>query len=582
MIQTRRYDNVIGHEQIRILFEQSRFVFMGIVFVMLVVLLFMWERADRDLLLGWATANLGLTIARVVMVRRFHRLKPQGRRIVAWGLLFALTSTLSGLLWGSIAVFLMQPDQYDSVLLITLVLAGMSAGALVPLSSFLPAYVGFSSMAMLPLALVMFLSDTNVLLYAGYLVLAFLGVNLGYAVNVNRNLAASIRLRFENLHLLEDLRAEKERAEKANTDKSRFLAATSHDLRQPLHAMDLYLGALENLLSDEDQLALLGKSRTASSALNGLLTALMDISRLDAGEVSINREVVNIRSLLENIAEEFAELAGKARIVISVEAPALLADSDPVMLNRLLRNLISNACKHSEASRITLRAEERGEAVELTIRDDGKGIPFAEQEKVFSEFYQLNNPERDRNKGLGLGLAIVRRLADLLQHDLTLLSKPGEGCCFRVCLPGILDRHGNMETAEQKTVVADISGLFVILIEDEAGVRDAMRVLLRQWGCELLVVDGVESLQEALQAAAYPQPDLVISDYRLRRNTTGLQAVEAVHGHFSAAVPAIIISGDTGEKVESRVQAAGHALLHKPVPAALLRQAIASSAVVEA
>ncbi len=578
---TERYDNAISREQIRILFEQSRFVFLGIVFVMFVVLFFMWERADRELLLGWIAVNLVLTLARAGMVRRFHKVDPQGRQVVAWGLLFAMTSTLSGLLWGSIAVILMQPDQYDSVLLITLVLAGMTAGALVPLSSFMPAYVGFSTLAMLPLALVMFMSHSNVLLYAGYLVLAFLGVNLGYAVNVNRNLAASIRLRFENLHLLENLRAEKERAEQANTDKSRFLAATSHDLRQPLHAMDLYLGALANLLTREEQHTLLEKSRAASSALNSLLSALMDMSRLDAGEVSINREAVNIRLLLENIAEEFAEQAGKENISMTVEAPGLLVDTDPLMLSRLLRNLISNACKHSQASRICMQAESRGETVVLMIQDDGKGIPFDEQEKVFSEFYQLNNPERDRNKGLGLGLAIVRRLAALLQHDLDLASTPGEGCCFRLSLPGILDRHGNAETDDPEALIADISGLFVILIEDEAGVRDAMRVLLRQWGCELLAVDGVESLREALHSAKYPTPDLVISDYRLRQNSNGLQAVKQVHEYFSASIPAIIISGDTAEGVERSVQAAGHVLLHKPVPAATLRHAIACSAVVQ-
>lgn len=283
----RRFDTPIHHEQIRALYQQSPFLFLGILGVMAIVVVFFWGRADHQILLLWLAANLLLTFSRAVLVVLFRRVQPQGQALVKWGLVFVVSATLSGMLWGMIVFLFMNPDDVMSVLLVVLVLTGMSSGSQLALSTFLPAFFGFGLPALLPLAVVLIYQPEGVFTLIGYLTIVFIAVNMGFSFIINRNVSESIRLRFENLHLLEGLRQQKNLAEKANADKSRFLAATSHDLRQPLHAMDLYLGALKNLLTSDEQTELLSKGQQSSAALSGLLTALMDISRLDSGDVVV-------------------------------------------------------------------------------------------------------------------------------------------------------------------------------------------------------------------------------------------------------------------------------------------------------
>ncbi len=569
----RRFDTPIHHEQIRALYQQSPFLFLGILGVMAIVVVFFWERADHQLLLLWLAANLLLTFSRAVLVVLFRRVQPQGQVLVKWGLVFVVSATISGALWGMIAVLFMNPDDVMSVLLVVLVLTGMSSGSQLALSTFLPAFFGFGLPALLPLAAVLIYQPEGVFTLIGYLTIVFIAVNMGFSFIINRNVSESIRLRFENLHLLEGLRQQKNLAEKANADKSRFLAATSHDLRQPLHAMDLYLGALKNLLTSDEQTELLSKGQQSSAALSGLLTALMDISRLDSGDVVVDKKVFNVTALMQSICDEYKVPASQQNIKLQVQAPVFWVDSDPVMLGRILRNLVNNACTHSDAKNIFLKAEKIKDQVLVSVCDDGKGIPQAQQQHVFSEFYQLNNPERDRDKGLGLGLAIVKRMSSLLQHDLQLESVEGEGSCFKLCLPlaeGELSPATSISNSQEK----DISGLFIILVDDEAEIRNAMRVLLLQWGCELLVADDLQSLQQELAKLKYPKPDVLLCDYRLRENQTGLGVVDAMRKYFDAELPALIISGDTDKAIEQKVLNRGCVILHKPVQPKTLQEAI--------
>jgi len=571
-----KFNTPIHHEQIRVLYRQSPFLFLGVLSVMVVVTVFFWDRAEASILIGWLTLNLLLTFARIILVKSFYRVKPEGEKLVKWGLVFVLLATFSGILWGMIALLFMSPDDIESVFLISIVLTGMFSASLVALSIFLPAFWGFGLPALVPLTIIMLTQSEAVYVLIGYLVVAFLVANLGFSFFVNRNVMESIRLRFENLHLLKDLRKQKNIAEKANKDKSRFLVATSHDLRQPLHALDLYLGALKNLLSSDEQIQLLEKGQQSSLALSELLTALMDISRLDAGDIVVNRFVFDVAALMQKISEEYQGQAAQCGIVINVQQQlegAVLVDSDPLMLGRMMRNLVNNACRHSAAKTIVLKVEKKSQQILISVCDDGNGIPLAAQQHIFSEFYQLNNPERDRSKGLGLGLATVKRLADLLQHDVQLESKEGEGSCFRLSLPCVENAAVTVSRADELQQM-DIAGLFIILIDDEKEIRNAMRTLLQQWGCELIVADSLQSLQAELKTIQYPQPDVMLCDYRLREAQTGLDVVAAIRGYFNAPLPAIIISGDTDKVIAEKVIGSGCQILHKPIQPDVLRQEI--------
>ncbi len=568
-----KFDTPIHHEQIRALYQQSPFVLFSVLAVTFIVAIFFWEQVDHQLLISWVVVNLSLTFARVVLVKSFQRVNPQGSTLVKWGLLFSFSSLLSGVIWGQIAVLFMDTGDLINTLFSVLVIIGMASGSQVSLSTFLPAYFGFGVPTLLPLAVVLFNQPENTFVLIGYMAMVFIIASLAFSLIMNRNVSESIRLRFENLDLLESLELQKDIAEKANTDKSRFLAATSHDLRQPLHAMDLYLGALKNILSEQEQVELLNKGLQSSAALGELLAALMDVSRLDAGDVVVDFSVVNLDSLLQTICDEYQEKASCQKMVLEFKPSKLLVESDELMLGRMLRNLVNNACTHSAGTHILLKAEKSGERVCLTVFDNGKGIPKSQQQQVFSEFYQLNNPERDRNKGLGLGLAIVKRLATLLHHDLQLESAAGEGCSFKLCLPfiGVAD---NAVIDAVDTTSLDVSGLFVILVDDEADIRNAMRTLLLQWGCELLVADSLQSLQRELAEINYPQPDVLLCDYRLRENKNGLEVVVAMRQYFNEELPAVIISGDTDKAIEAEALEQGCDVLHKPIRPELLRTAI--------
>ena len=571
------FNTPIHHEQIRALYQQSPFLFLGILAVMTVVTVFFWGRVEAVYLVSWLVINLLLTLTRILLVKAFHQVKPEGITLVNWGLVFVLSATLSGILWGAIVPLFMDPDDIESVLLVSLVLTGMSSGSQVALSTFLPAFYGFGLPALLPLAITLLAQPNGIHVLIGYLVVAFIIVNLGFSFVINRNVSESIQLRFENLDLLRNLKLQKALAEKANTDKSRFLAATSHDLRQPLHAMDLYLGALQNLITDKEQSQLLAKGQQSSAVLNELLSALMDVSRLDAGDVTVNHKVFDIAELVQTICDEYQQQTNQQGMVLQVQASSLHVDSDTVMLGRMLRNLISNACFHSGASKITVKVEKVDWQVVISVCDDGKGIPFDEQQQVFSEFYQLENAERDRNKGLGLGLAIVRRLANLLGYDLQLESREGEGCCFRIVLPFVDDEiYQDVQTEYPEAL--DVSGLFVVLVDDEKAIRHAMRTLLLQWGCELIVADGLHSLQQELDMLDYPVPNVLLCDYRLRESQTGLDVVAAIRERFDENIPAVIISGDTDRLIEKSVFRQGCEMLYKPVQPEVLRAAIFKAA----
>ncbi len=568
-----KFDTPIHHEQIRALYKQSPFVFFSVLAVTFIVAIYFWNQVDRRVLISWVVINLIFTIARVVLVKSFHRVKPQGEALVKWGLIFSLSSVLSGIIWGTIAFLFMDTSDVINTLFTVLVLIGMASGSQVSLSTFLPAFFGFGLPTLLPLAVILFSQPENVFSLIGYRVLVFIMANLAFSLIMNRNVSESIQLRFENLDLLNNLELQKNIAEKANTEKSRFLAATSHDLRQPLHAMDLYLGALKNLLTEKEQFELLNKGLQSSAALSELLAALMDVSRLDAGDVAVNRAVVNIDLLMQAICDEYQEKANRQGMVIDCQSSKLQVDSDELMLGRMLRNLVNNACSHSAGSHIVLGAKKVDEQVVISVCDDGVGIAEPQQQQVFSEFYQLNNPERDRSKGLGLGLAIVKRLAGLLQHELKLESAAGEGCCFKLQLP-FIDMAENSVIDMEVAADLDVSGLFIIMVDDEADIRSAMRTLLLQWGCELLMADSLQSLQQELDKLPYPTPDMLLCDYRLRENQTGLDVVIAMRQYFKVKLPALIISGDTDKVIEEKTVEQGCEVLHKPVRPELLRSAI--------
>ena len=369
-----------------------------------------------------------------------------------------------------------------------------------------------------------------------------------------------------NLSLLEIARSQ---AEGEDARKLRLLAAASHDLRQPLNAMGLYAEHLAELHTDAPTQQLTQRLRESVGQLGRMLQSLLDFTRLTLpGQISVQRAPLELRSFLARLLHEHEGQAQGTELRLDCPEP-IWVTTDAALLERLLRNLLSNALRHADASVLLLSAyPAAGEQVEIRVRDDGRGLSAQEQALVFEEFRQLDNPGRLAERGLGLGLAIVQQLAQLLGHSLQLDSAPGEGSCFRLWLPANLAPPVDAEGAPAPS--NSLTGRVLVIEDDQAG-RDALAGLLQRWG---LSVQACADLSQAQQALASGPVDVLISDLRLGLAQDGLQVLELLREQAQHMLPALLM---TAEVTPALVERAAHAhipVLAKPVLPARLRQAL--------
>jgi signal transduction histidine kinase len=354
--------------------------------------------------------------------------------------------------------------------------------------------------------------------------LIFIGGMGGLGLRANRAFAQLVRLQIEAEELAEDLQRQKEIAERANLAKSNFLAAASHDLRQPVHALGLFVGALRGLALAKEALPLIDQIESSVNAMDGLFGVLLDVSRLDAGVVAVDRRAVAIRSILARVCADCAPGAEAKGVRLDWVGCSAVVDSDPVLLERIVRNLVSNAVRYTDRGRVLLGCRRAGGDLIVLVWDTGVGIPAGEQERIFQEYYQIGNAERDRAKGLGLGLAIVRRLTALLGAKLTLRSEPGKGSCFAIAVPLATGPASPSEPAERRLTRAP-SGRLIVVVDDEASIGEGMAKLLAGWGYDVVAErSGDEAI--ARLATRRTRPRLVICDYRLRGAENGLDLID--------------------------------------------------------
>ncbi|MFA5824606.1 MAG: ATP-binding protein [Gallionellaceae bacterium] len=369
-----------------------------------------------------------------------------------------------------------------------------------------------------------------------------------------------------------DIVAAQHQAEEANLAKSKFFAAASHDLRQPIHAQGLFLEVLSHTALTQQQCELLTNICAASEASAEMLNMLLDFSRVEAGVVEPQVQAFRLQTLFNKIEREFEPQADAHGLAYHSRETDLVVQSDPALIELVLRNLVSNAIRYTERGGLLVACRKRGSQAVLEVWDTGIGIEASQQSKVFCEFHQLGNPERDRRKGLGLGLAIVQGLARMLGHGLSMASVPHRGSVFRLVLP-IATATLPVARVSVEQDKAQLFDVRVLVIDDDEAVRSGMLQLLRGWGCKCEVA---ESIEEALVLARKQAPDLVISDYRLREQRTGLDAIAALRALLGDTLPALLITGDTAPDRLREALASGIPLLHKPVSAGELRRGLAT------
>lgn len=574
--------NLLRLDEDRVLVEQLSLLLRNVAsaliptfFLCILLVLALSNDSNTVALRVWGATLMSYKLYAAIHARRHLAANIPFERTHRLVLTLIIFNGIDGVIWGALAWITLDNSTMAGSILVISTIAAMVGSSMSRLTPVLPVFITFvATMLILVASKVWLLGDPayNALGIASIIYLVSLTL---MARNSSREIRAAINLRFENIALVEQLRektgiaeAAQREAEHANTAKSKFLAAASHDLRQPIHALGLFLGVLSRTELSGHQHELLNNARAAAEDSGKMLNTLLDFSRIEAGVVEPQLQPFRLQPLLNKIEIELAPQADEKGIVYRTRETHLAVQSDPALVELILRNLVSNAIRYTRRGGLLLACRKRGTQAVLEVWDTGIGIMPAHQQDVFREFHQLGNPERDRRKGLGLGLSIAQGLARTLGHELSLASTPERGSVFRLALP-IAIAPSPAEQPELPQNITQLLNARVLVIDDDETVRAGMRHLLRDWGCEF---DMAESIEEALTLARAHAPDLVISDYRLREQRNGLEAIAALRELLGDALPALLLTGDTAPERLREALTSGIPLLHKPVsPSQLYR-----------
>ncbi len=369
------------------------------------------------------------------------------------------------------------------------------------------------------------------------------------------------------------LRLAKETAERADRAKSHFLAAASHDLRQPLHAMQMYLAALKHGLNKPENLEIVHKVESVSITAGRMLNSLLDVSQLEAGAIKPQLETFPVQEILRRLALSFTPVAQKKNLELQVIPCSLSVRSDPALLERIIGNFLSNSIRYTANGKILLGCRQRGDHLSIEVLDTGIGIPDAQIRAVFEDFYQLHNEERDRGKGLGLGLAIAQRLAACLDHTIQCRSILDKGSCFSVLVERRDAQSRAVDEACTVTFSDRLSEARIMLVEDDETVAESMISLLEAWDCDVVWANSAREAQEFIASTAR-KPDVILADYRLPGAQDGAQVAMALQLIAGKAIPTIIVTGESKFSELKEISELGYTVLRKPVRPAKLRSLI--------
>jgi CheY-like chemotaxis protein len=353
--------------------------------------------------------------------------------------------------------------------------------------------------------------------------------------------------------------------EAAHQEKTRFLGAASHDLRQPMHALGLFAAALEKELRGTAHHPKVVSMARAVDALEDSFGAMLDVSRLDAGVVQPNLQTFPIRDVFRRLHMHCVGEAEINGLSLRLKPGGKLVTSDPQLLERILANLVHNGIRYTREGGVVVVARSRAGHTSIEVWDTGVGISADQLPKIFNEFYQVANEGRDRSKGLGMGLAIVKRLVLLLGYELEVRSRPGKGTVFRLLMPATaLAELPSMVLGADTIPSAPDDDRTVLVIDDEEAIRSGMKELLESWGCTVLLAGSLAEAR-AVVRSHIGVIDVVVSDLRLAGQEDGLQAIAEVRAIYGAPLPAILITGDTSPQEVRRAHEGGHPVLFKPV-----------------
>ncbi|MGQ7843264.1 ATP-binding protein [Granulosicoccus sp. 3-233] len=536
------------------------------IFFPLIVVMLYWSLLPHGVIVLWCIASIGIYVARIALALAYQRQPAIDRSPYRWGHYFTASCLVSGLLWGISGWLFFIPGAESQQTVLYVLVVGTAAGAIIISSYWMPGYLAYAIPAISLLSLNLFIrGDFDDAVLGGMLIL-YLAMVIGVARKVREQAYSGIKLRFDNLDLVERLQEQKLEAERSNRAKTQFLAAANHDLRQPVHALSLLSYSIKSELGSERGKSLYLHLSQAVDNLNSLLSSLLDLSQLDAGALKVQISEFPIASIATSIQSDYQSLAAEKDIKFKVVACHGGIRTDFVLLRRLIGNLVSNAIRHTHSGTVMVAFRRRGEQILVQVWDTGIGIPESEHREIFREFYQLGNPQRDSEKGLGLGLAICTRIAQLLGTSLNLRSRMGKGTVFSFELISA-SADGNRPIIEEDIDTAILRNKIVLLIDDDAIGLNALSSVLTQNGMQVTPTGTSERALELVFDVGL-RPDIIISDYRLAQASNGIDLIHQLRQHAELNdTPAILITGDTAVDVLRQLRDSGIPVINKPVSA---------------
>lgn len=550
------------------------------VIAVLVVAAVAYENAAHvpaSVILAWGLTVIAIDGVRGLYARTLLREAPPLDPTVAHRR-FVLLAALSGLAVGLSGPLFFPTIPIENRTLLAQVYFAMTAGGVAASASSQAILAAYSLAMLAPGAAAWGIAQPSQAFAACSLSLLYCGFLVMMAGDGERLIARSLRIRRERDRVVQDLerrnadvQAAVAAAEQSAQARARVLAAASHDLRQPLHALSIY-SAILNAKPDPDALPEVSRNiDQLVRALGNLLNGLLDLSRLSSGHFVPDRRAFALDQVAADIAAEARSGIEEKGLTLEVDTEPVSVDSDPTAVGRVLRNLIDNASKYTDAGGIRVEVRRDGERAVVAVEDTGKGIPPAEQTRIFEEFYQLDNAARDRSRGVGLGLAIVQRLCELLGAQVAVVSELGRGSRFTVSLPALVSIGAEPAAAPGQGAQGRFAGQHVYLVDDEPEIQRSTTSLLRLWGLRVQAVGDAGQLERLFERDGVP--DLLIADLRLDALEHGAALADRLlrrHGRFGV----LIVTGETASAALQQAHRLGFSVLHKPITPESLRESI--------
>lgn len=542
------------------------------ILVPLTVVVVMWNQVNHLLLLGWFTLLVAGIGTRYLVTSAYQKSDVTPETAHPWHIRLLVLQAYLGLLWvSSVFLILIVDSPPHQVFMITLALT-LGIGSISAGTHWLPLYYSYGMPIKSALAVNFVLLGEVAWFALTLLIACTILATFSFARKLNSIVRSEMRLRLETSELANQLEERSLQLQDSVRAKSRTLAIASHDFRQPLHALSLFVDALKGTDNPSEEKRILGRIDGSLDTMRRMFDALFDLSRLDANVIQPEPEDFDIESLLVQLKEEFQQKADQRHLSLRLHTRPAVVQADRALLERVMRNLLTNAIRYTNKGGILIGARLRGESVLVQVWDTGVGIPEEAKSRVFSEFQQAHESphEDERDKGLGFGLAIVHKLCELMNLKLGLRSLDGRGSVFSLSIP--TGDPARMRQSQAKAVVPkwQASGQHILVIDDDRNILNAMATLLSNWNFR---VTPVTSLAEALKQVP-DRPDLVVSDLSLEGAHSGIDAIQALRQHYGQDLPGIIISGTTSSARLREVENSGLRMIHKPVSPSMLRSFI--------